>query len=182
LAAGLEGHPDNVAPALLGGLVASIALDGRVEAVRLDPPAGLEIVAWIPDRRLPTADMRAILPSSIPRADAVANLARVAVAIAGLAEGRADAMRLLGGDRLHEPYRSVPYPELPILVDAALAAGATSACLAGSGSTIVAFVAGPDDEVAARVEAGMCEAAGETGLRGRSARLHPRSSGARGLP
>ncbi|HTK45690.1 MAG TPA: homoserine kinase, partial [Patescibacteria group bacterium] len=118
LATEIEGHPDNVAAGLLGGLVASIALDDRVEAVRLDPPRNLQVVAWIPERKLPTSEMRRVLPDSVPRADAVANLTRVAVGVAGLASGRVDVLGLLTQDRLHEPYRASVYPELPELVAA----------------------------------------------------------------
>jgi homoserine kinase len=123
VATGIEGHPDNVAPALLGGLVASVVLEGGVEAVRLDPPT-VTVVAWIPERKLPTSEMRRVLPDLVPRADAVANLARVAVAVAGLASGRAAALRLLSADRLHQPYRAEVYPELPHLVGAAFRATA----------------------------------------------------------
>src|SRR5205085_1039534 len=101
LAMSIEGHPDNVAPALLGGLTASLALDDRVESIRLDPPADVVVLAWIPDRRLKTSDMRQVLPDAVPRADAIANLARVAVGVAGLASGRSDVLALLTQDRLH---------------------------------------------------------------------------------
>jgi len=181
LATAIEGHPDNVAPALLGGLVASIALsDGEVQAIRLDPPVATELVAWIPDRRLATAEMRRVLPATVPRVDAVANLARVAVAVAGLAAGRAEVLRLLTEDRLHEPYRAAAYPELPILEAAARDAGALGACLAGSGSTIVAFVAAraPDDRGEPprdRVGVAMRQAALRLGLDGRLAVLAPRA-------
>ena len=110
LATRIEGHPDNVAPALLGGLTASIALDDRVESIRLDPPTDVVLLAWIPDRRLKTSEMRRVLPDSVPRADAIANLARVAVGVAGLASGRSDVLALLTQDRLHEPYRAAAYP------------------------------------------------------------------------
>jgi homoserine kinase len=179
----IEGHPDNVAPALLGGLVASLALDPGVEAVRLDPPAGMGLLAWIPERRLVTAEMRRVLPANVPRADAVANLARVAVAVAGLAAGRAAAISFLAGDRLHEPYRASVYPELPKIVAAARAGGALGACLAGSGSTIVAFVdtAAANGGAAEAVGAAMREAATSLGLAGRLAVLAPRPTGARRL-
>jgi homoserine kinase len=177
LATRIEGHPDNVAPALLGGLTASILLDGGVETIRLDPPEDVAVVAWIPDRRLVTAEMRRVLPDQVPRADAVANLARVAVGVAGLASGRSDVLALLTGDRLHEPYRAAAYPELPALVAAARGAGAIGACLAGSGSTIAAFVAidGPIDEVGSA----MAAVSAALGLPGRLATLRPQPIGAR---
>ena len=179
LATGIEGHPDNVAPALLGGLTASIALDDRVESVRLDAPTNVVIVAWIPDRRLATAEMRRVLPASVPRVDAIANLARVAVGVAGLASGRSDVLAFLTQDRLHEPYRAEVYPELPALIAAARAAGAIGACLAGAGSTVVAFV--PADHPAAidAVGAALHAEAARHNLAGRLQHLAARPTGAR---
>jgi homoserine kinase len=177
LATGIEGHPDNVAPALLGGLTASVALEDRVESIRLDPPAGVVVLAWIPDRRLKTSEMRRVLPDTVPRADAISNLARVAVGVAGLAAGRSDVLALLTQDRLHEPYRAEVYPELPHLLDAARAAGAIGACLAGSGSTVIAFVE-DGDEIATRVGDAFTTTAQYLGLPGRLERLATRSFGA----
>ena len=179
LATRIEGHPDNIAPGLLGGIVASIDLDDRVEAVRLDPPRNLQVVAWIPERKLATSEMRRVLPDSVPRADAVANLARVAVGVAGLASGRLDVIGLLTQDRLHEPYRSEVYPELPQLVAAARAAGAIGACLAGAGSTVVAFVDATDEAAADLVGAAFRSTASRLGQPGRLAVLNPTATGAR---
>jgi homoserine kinase len=178
LATEIEGHPDNVAPALLGGLVASIELDDRVEAVRLEPPAGIWIVAWVPERRLSTLEMRRVLPAAVPRADAVANLARVAVGVAGLATGRLDVLGLLTQDRLHEPYRAAAYPELPELVAAARDAGALGAFLAGAGSTIAAFVDASDDSATERVGTALQSTAARLSLPGRLVTLTPARSGA----
>jgi homoserine kinase len=179
LATRIEGHPDNVAPALLGGLVASIALDEGVEAVRIEPPRDLLVVAWIPERKLPTSDMRRVLPDAVPRSDAIANLARVAVGVAGLASGRADVLRLLTEDRLHEPYRAAVYPELPELVAAARAAGAIGACLSGAGSTVVAFVDASDETAPDSVGAAFRATAARLGQPGRLLALKPASTGAR---
>jgi homoserine kinase len=178
IATRIEGHPDNIAPALLGGIVASIALDDRVEAVRLAPPSNLLVVAWIPERKLPTSEMRRVLPDAVPRADAIANLARVAVGVAGLASGQTDVLRLLTEDRLHEPYRAAVYPELPHLVAAAREAGALGACLAGAGSTIVAFVDRTDESAADRVGAAFRTTAIRLGQPGRLLALNARAAGA----
>jgi len=178
LATSIEGHPDNVAPGLLGGLVASILLDDRVEAVRLDPPRNVQVVAWIPERKLPTSEMRRVLPETVPRADAIANLARVAVGVAGLASGRADVLALLTQDRLHEPYRAEVYRELPELIAAARGAGAIGACLAGAGSTVVAFVE-VSEEAADQVGAALRSTASRLGQPGRLSVLTPALTGAR---
>jgi len=90
LACAIEGHPDNAAAALLGGFVVSAAADGTdgVDAIRFDAPRDLRAVLFVPELRLPTDDMRAALPASVPLKDAVANLSAVAIGVAGMAIGR----------------------------------------------------------------------------------------------
>lgn len=177
LATGIEGHPDNAAAALLGGFVVSADLGDAVEAVRFDVPRGIRGVIFIPELRLPTAEMRRVLPDAVPRADAVANLGRVALGVAGMATGRRDVLRFLTEDRLHEPYRAEVYPQLPRLVADAKAAGALGACLSGAGSTVIAFI----DTVAgvARIEAAFRATAADTDLPGRVEVVVPRNEGAR---
>jgi homoserine kinase len=178
LASEIEGHADNAAAALLGGfVVVGPAPDGdRLEAIRFDAPRDLRAILFIPERRLTTEEMRRVLPPSIPLADAVANLGRVALGVAGLAIGRTELLRVLTEDRLHEPYRATVFPELPRLTAAARAAGALGACLSGAGSTVVAFA----DSVASitRVEAALAAAAADLDLPGRLAVVAPRNVGA----
>ena len=174
----LEGHPDNVAPALLGGFVASSAASGQVTAFRFDAPEALRVVLFIPELRLPTAEMRAVLPDDVPRDDAVANLARVAVGVAGIAQGDWSVLGALTQDRLHEPYRAAAYPLLPVLIAAARAAGAVGACLAGAGSTIAAFTLGADRD-AERIGAAFAAVATEHDLAGTVRVVAARNEGAR---
>ena len=110
LATAIEGHPDNAAAALHGGFVVSGDIDGTVEALRFDAPRDLRAVLYIPDLRLSTAEMRKVLPNKVPRADAVANLKRVALGVAGMAIGQFDLLRVVTVDRLHEPYRTKVFP------------------------------------------------------------------------
>ena len=177
LATGIEGHPDNAAAALLGGFVVSAAVDGTVEAVRFDVPRDLRCVVFVPDLRLSTEVMRAALPETVPLADAVANLGRVALGVARLAGRHSDVLRLLTVDRLHEPYRATPYPQLPQLVAAARGAGALGACLSGAGSSVIAFTDRLDG--IARIEAAFSAAAADTDLTGRVAVVKPRNGGAK---
>jgi len=176
LATAIEGHPDNAAAALLGGFTVSAPVDGGVEALRFDAPRDLRAVLFIPDLRLPTAEMRAALPANVPLADAVANLTRVAVGVAGMATGRSDLLRVLTVDRLHEQYRAKVYPQMPQLIEAARGAGAIGACLSGAGSTILAF----SDSVRTitRIEAAFGAAAADTDLTGRIAVVAFRNGGA----
>jgi homoserine kinase len=176
LATDIEGHPDNAAAALLGGFTVSALVDGGVEALRFDAPRDLRAVLFIPDVRLSTKEMRAALPAKVPLVDAVANLTRVAVGVAGMATGRFDLLRVLTVDRLHEPYRTKVYPQLPRLIESARAAGAIGACLSGAGSTVLAF----SDSVRTitRIEAAFGAAAADIDLTGRIAVVSFRNSGA----
>ena len=176
LATEIEGHPDNAAAALLGGFVVSAALVDGVEAVRFDAPRDLRCVLFIPELRLSTEAMRQALPETVPLRDAVANLGRVALGVAGLAGRRTDLFRVLTVDRLHEPYRAAVYPQLPRLVEAARDAGALGACLSGSGSTVIAFTKRVGD--IHRIEAAFSAVAADTDLPGRVAVVAPRNAGA----
>jgi homoserine kinase len=176
LATEIEGHPDNAAAALLGGFVVSAALDRGVEALRFDSPRDLRAVLFIPDLRLPTTAMRAVLPDLVPRADAIANLTRVAVGVAGMAVGRFDLLRVVTVDRLHEPYRTEVFPQLPRLVESARGAGAIGACLSGAGSTVLAFA--DSIRTITRIEAAFAAASVDTDLPGRIVVVAPRNAGA----
>jgi homoserine kinase len=177
LATEIEGHPDNAAAALLGGIVVSASTPAGVEAIRLEVPRELRAVLFIPDLRLSTRDMRAALPASVPLADAVANLSAVAIGVAGMATGRFEVLARLTVDRLHEPYRARVYPQLPVMVKAARTAGALGACLSGAGSSIIAFTDSADG--AATLETALTAAATETGLAGRTRTVELRNEGAK---
>ncbi len=176
IACAIEGHPDNAAAALLGGFVVSADGPDGVEAIHFDAPRDLRAVLFIPELRLPTGEMRAALPASVPLADAVANLGAVAIGVAGLATGRYDLLARLTVDRLHEQYRAAVYPQLPGMVGAARRAGALGACLSGAGSTILAFT----DSMAGitRIEAAFFAAAADLDLAGRVLVVEPRNTGA----
>ncbi|MFL5679403.1 MAG: homoserine kinase [Chloroflexota bacterium] len=177
LATEIEGHPDNAAAALLGGFVVVGPGANGAEAIRFEAPRDLRAVLFVPELRLPTSEMREVLPATVPLKDAVDNLGRVALGVAGLATGRYDLLRTLTVDRLHEPYRAVPYPQFPRLVEAARGAGALGACLSGAGSTVVAF----SDTMSgiARIEAAFGAAAADTDLPGKVIVVSPRNAGAR---
>ena len=120
--------------------------------------------------------MRAVLPETVPRADAVANLSAVAIGVAGLATRRYDLLRRLTTDRLHEPYRAAHYPALPRLIEAALGADALGACLSGAGSAVVAF----SNKLAtiSRIEAALLAVAANEDLPGKVVVVAPRNAGA----
>ena len=104
----LEGHPDNVAAALLGGFV--ICADGHAE--RFEPPAGLEAVLVVPAQAVRTAKARAALPAEVPMADAVFNVGHASLLVLGLARGDLDLVARGLADRLHQPRRASLYPRV----------------------------------------------------------------------
>ena len=165
LAARAEGHPDNVAAALLGGLTVSCALgDGRVATVSLPVPGGVRWVVLVPEVTSATAEARAVLPQSVPRADAVFNVQRVALLLAALQAGRLDVLGIALDDRLHQPYRLKLFPWMPAVADAARAAGALGCVLSGAGPSLLAAVRDDADVVARSMEGALAAA----GVRGRA--------------
>ncbi len=140
LATRIEGHPDNVAPALLGGLTVSWVQDGTGRAVRIDPAAGLRAVVAIPDTRLSTATARTLLPQTVPFADAAHAVSRAALAVAAFG-GHPEHLLAATEDRLHQDYRKSAYPLSWELVQQWRAAGVPAA-ISGAGPTVIAFAGG----------------------------------------
>ncbi len=133
----LEGHPDNLAPALLGGLVASYVEAHRPLAVRYQLHKSLQFTALIPDFQLSTHLARSVLPKSVPFADAVFNVSRAAVLLKSLEEGNAPLIRTALVDRLHQPYRAPLIPGYEELRSRALDEGALAFCISGAGPTLL---------------------------------------------
>lgn len=150
LATGLEGHPDNVAPAVFGGFTASLtAEDGTPYTVSCPVHPSLRFCAFIPDFETETHAARAVLPATVPHSDAAANAAHVAVLLGALRTGDTGLLGLALRDRLHEPYRMPLIHHFADVRTAALSAGAHAFYLSGSGSTCMAIYT--DDAFPARV-------------------------------
>ena len=148
-AAGLEGHPDNAAAALLGGFVVCAG----ARAVRLEVPDGLSAVLVVPDRAVRTAKARAALPAEVPMGDAVFNVARASLLVLGLARGNLSLVARGLEDRLHQPRREPLYPRSMELVRRAPSLGALGATISGAGPTVLVWVRSEDAEaVAERLE------------------------------
>lgn len=137
----MEGHPDNVTPALYGGLTISVVgEDGQVHLLQPRPRNDLICVFCVPGRPLPTRLARRALPKRYTRADAVFSLSRAAMLSTLLQGGNARLFRVAMQDRLHQPYRAKLMPGLLDAVARAQEAGALGACFSGSGPTILALV------------------------------------------
>lgn len=139
-AARAEGHPDNVAAALLGGLTVSCADGGRVTAVSLPAPSEVEWVVLLPETESSTRDARAVLPDTVSRSDAVFNVQRVSLLLAALATGRADLLDQAMQDRLHQPYRQRLFPWMEAIAAAGRRAGGLGCVLSGAGPSMLAAV------------------------------------------
>jgi homoserine kinase len=135
LATELEGHPDNVAAALHGGLV--IASQGRVD--RLDAPLGLEALLVVPTTAVRTAEARAALSAEVPLADASYNVAAAARLILGLSNGDLELISAGLTDRLHQPARAHLFPNSAALISRAPGFGALGATLSGAGPTVLVW-------------------------------------------
>ena len=154
LAVDLEGHPDNVAPCLLGGVrVALRAEDGRVIHSRVPVSIPLAAVCFIPDQHVPTPHARGLLPATVPLADAVFNVGRAGLLVAALASGQPELLAEATRDRLHQPFRLPLFPAGATLLDAAMQAGAYGSFISGAGPTVMALCADSTDRVDAVVEA-----------------------------
>jgi homoserine kinase len=177
LAVQQEGHPDNVAAALHGGLTVT-CWDAEVQAVvNLPLPVPLRFAVLVPDREASTAEARAALPPGYSRADAVFNVGRVALFLAALATERWELLGPAMADRLHQPYRSrALFPWLDPVIAAAREAGALGAALSGAGPSVLALTREAEAEA---VGTAMKGALAREGLVSRVLVLGPDRQGAR---
>ncbi len=147
MAVAIEGHPDNIAPCVHGGLTASLTVDGRAHAQRLGIHAALSTVVCIPEFELSTKKARSVLPETVFLPDAVFNTSRALLLVRALESGHVSRLSELMKDRLHQPYRAKLVPGFADALAAATEAGACGAALSGSGPTVFAFVEGRDAAV-----------------------------------
>lgn len=137
LTARLEGHPDNVGPAIYGGFTVSAAdHDGRFIATTLPLPEGWRLLFGIPVFELPTAAARAVLPKSYDPAQVVLTSSRAALWVAAVAQDLPELLRVASLDVVHQPFRARLVPGLPEVLAATREAGAYASFLSGSGPTV----------------------------------------------
>ena len=197
LATKIEGHPDNVAPALLGGLILAVgeATDTNDDEnlghpfalkdpanwpdpllVSLPLPFDLTTVVYIPDFEMSTKAARAVIPASFSLHDAVHNSARTALLVAALTAptGKLEWLATAMDDRIHQPYRAQIFPQLPTLIAAAQEAGAYGAALSGAGSTVLSFASPQHIEA---IRTAFLHVASEANLPGRVEQLEIATDG-----
>lgn len=139
VAVAMEGHPENAAASLRGGLVAAAVCGGEVRTAALALDPALRVVVVVPDTELMTSDARAVLPDSISRVEAVFNLQHLSLLLAGLADlGVFDAHAM--DDQLHQELRTSLFPQAPSIADHLRGAGALGTCWSGAGPSMLAIV------------------------------------------
>ena len=174
LAVEIEGHPDNVSAALLGGCQIVIGGDSGYLASSVPVPEGLKAVIYVPETSMPTNLARGLLSQTVERQDAVYNIGRVGLLVRAFATGDLSGLAMATEDRLHQPARLELFPPMKVIIRAAVDAGALGAFLSGAGSSIVALAKGR--EVTIGYE--MAEAASKAGVNGTFLVTQPTEQGA----
>jgi homoserine kinase len=142
LAIQAEGHPDNVAPAMLGGLVASIVHEDHVISIKLPARANrgpIHATVVLPDFDFPTHRARAILPSQVERSEAIYNISRAVMVTEALRTGDLELLGKAMTDKLHQPYRIPLIPGAHAAMQRGRQAGAAAVALSGAGPSVIAF-------------------------------------------
>lgn len=140
IAADIEGHPDNVAPALLGGFVVSSSTSDGIKCIKHEISRKLKFIVMIPDFTLSTEKARSVLPSSISRADGVFNISRACMLVSCLVTGDMENIKYAVQDRLHQPYRLKLIPGGEAIFNNAYELGCKAIFLSGSGPTLMGIV------------------------------------------
>ena len=176
LATEIEGHPDNVAPALLGNIIVSTSDgDGEVIYRKIEPFKGLECVLFIPEYEVSTKDSRGVLPEKVTMGDAVHNSSNLALMVMGFINGDKPLIGKTMNDRIHEPYRKKLIKKFDELKGAALESGAFAFSLSGAGSTVIAYTSENDSE---KVRKAMEEVAETNNIEGKAVVIKPCADGA----
>lgn len=151
MAAEIEGHPDNVAPAILGGMTVNVPDRGKIRYVKTDIPDELSFAAFVPEFYLATKKSRSILPKSVSMRDAVYNTGRSTLLMASIMTGKYENIRTAVGDKLHQRYRKRLIPHIDELFREAYNMGALGVYLSGAGPTVIAILKGDTKRFEARL-------------------------------
>jgi homoserine kinase len=171
----IEGHPDNVAPALFGGVRLVVKNHNDYVDRDINIKGGLDTLVLIPDFTLETKSAREVIPSQVPINDAVFNLSRSSLLVRSMLTGDWKDLKLATEDRLHQIYRVRLIPEMQETFDALLKAGAYAVFISGAGPTIIGLI---DSEKSGEIYAELNDHIGKTGFKGRVLNVNPSILGA----
>ncbi|MDP5018767.1 MAG: homoserine kinase [Dolichospermum sp.] len=161
LAIAMEGHPDNVVPALFGGCRLAATSSKGWEICDIPWHRDIVTVVAIPDFELSTSEARKVVPTEISRADAIFNISHLGLLLRGLATNREEWLTAALQDKLHQPYRQTLIPGYDAVNAAAVAAGAYGMVISGAGPTLLALV---DTSQVKSVEIAMANAWTQKGI------------------
>lgn len=181
LATEIEGHPDNVAPAIFGGFTVSVMSGGDVQTFSFMPRIKLKLIVTVPDFELSTRLARKVLPKNVALKDAIFNVSRASMLVAALVKGREDLLPFAFDDALHQPYRQKLVPGMTEVFTAAREAGALGAAISGAGSCLIAFTAAGSG-LEQKISAAMTDAFAAHGVKSRALILDVDKRGAKVLP
>lgn len=145
MAVEIEGHPDNVAPALLGGMVVAIVDESKTYYDKIDVKNGIKFISIIPNFRLSTEEARKVLPKEISLKDGVYNVSRAALMVACFSSGKYELLRYACKDAFHQNYRSKLIPGFEEVYNKSYELGALACYLSGAGPTIMAIIDEKDE-------------------------------------
>jgi len=174
LATEIEGHPDNVAPALVGGIVVTVQADNEIKYYKIEPPPKLKCVVAIPNFTLPTKLAREVLPQSVSLTDAVYNIGRTALLVTALIKQDFNMLSAAMDDKIHQPYRANLVPGMKKVFAAAKLAGARGIALSGAGPALIAYC----DDNTGLIATVMKETFLQSGIYARVIELEPNPVGA----
>lgn len=144
----IEGHPDNVAPALFGGFTVCWSSDEGPRYARFEPAKGLAAVVVPALGELSTREARAMLPEDVSHKDAAFNVAHAGLLAAAIVSGRPELFGSALRDKLHQPYRASAIGDIEEIYTILLESGADGVAISGAGPTMIGLVSGPDDAIA----------------------------------
>ena len=147
MATAIEGHPDNVAPAIYGGFTISAVQGKAVVCMRLPVPNALKLIVCVPDFRLSTHKSRQALPAHVTMKDAVFNVSRATLLVGAIVTGQLNHLCAALEDRLHQPYRASLITGMQDVFDAAAKAGALGTTISGAGPSLMAYATDKADEI-----------------------------------
>ena len=153
LATAIEGHPDNVAPAIFGGMTVSVMKENQVTTLNIPVKHDYRYIALIPPFTLSTEKARAVLPDKVSRSDAITNVSHLALMVASIINGYDEGLKLGFKDKLHQPYRGKLIENyFPIMAVLEKDPHIIGAYLSGAGPTIMAIIKADDDKGVVRLK------------------------------
>jgi homoserine kinase len=136
----MEGHPDNIVPAVVGGLTVSIYEEEKVLYSKVKVPQDLDFAVIIPNFKVSTHEARKVIPDVYSRRDCIFNISRAAMLVAAMNNGEIDKLRVATQDKIHQPYREKLIPNMDRILNYARNLGSKGEVISGSGSTLMAII------------------------------------------